>query len=241
MSIKQLVATVTGLLLSFTIQAQSLLPLPDDLLESLFGKAKSSNFTFVGKVDECGTGYPAGSRIVTSAWIKGLGLPDNGGLNFTPGDPTNNPNKSDNHTGLLLSKNGTTADCSSAGLTLKKVKGTVVTATYALGYDYRIGGHCGAGAPRFNVDTDVGFFFVGCANAPQSPAPQNPAEWNRTRSVLSTCGSECFPGPIPVGAVIKSINIIYDEGTDASSVDDPEGSGMIVLDNLFINGQFIRR
>ena len=115
-----------------------------------------------------------------------------------------------------------------------------VTATTALGYDYRLGGHCGAGAPRFNVDTDKGFFFVGCANAPQGPAPQDPAQWFRTRSVLATCGSECFPSAIPVGAKIKSISIVFDEGTDSSSASDAAGVGLAVIDNIFINGQTIR-
>jgi hypothetical protein len=110
-----------------------------------------------------------------------------------------------------------------------------VTATFMLGFDFRNGGHCGAGAPRFNVDTDMGFFFVGCANAPQSPAPQDALQWTRTRSVLTTCGAECFPGPIPVGAKIKSINIIFDEGTDTAN-NDTQGVGLAVIDNIFING-----
>ncbi len=115
-----------------------------------------------------------------------------------------------------------------------------MTATFHLGYDYRNGGHCGAGAPRFNVDTDQGFFFVGCANAVQSPAPQDPEQWTRTNSVLTTCGTECFPGPIPVGATIKSINIVFDEGTDTAN-NDTQGIGLAVLDNIDINGKVITR
>jgi len=34
-------------------------------------------FTFVGTADQCGG--PAGSRIVTAAWLGGMGLPDAGG------------------------------------------------------------------------------------------------------------------------------------------------------------------
>jgi len=155
----------------------------------------------------------------------------------------NSPNpatRNDPHSGLLLNKNGPTADCSSAGATIKGVSGMTVTATTALGYDYRLGGHCGAGAPRFNVDTDKGFFFVGCANSTQTPAPQDPAQWIRTRSVLATCGSECFPSAIPVGAKIKSISIVFDEGTDAASLSDPAGVGLAVIDNIYVNGQTIR-
>jgi len=192
-------------------------------------KVQAVPFTFVGTAAQCAPA-PAGSRIVTAAWLRGMGLPDNGGPSATtPDDP---------HTGLLLSKNGPTADCSSSGARISGVSGMVVDATFALGFDYRLGGHCGAGAPRFNVDTDKGFFFVGCANAPQSPAPQDPAQWSRTRSVLATCGVECFPSAIPVGAKIKSISILFDEGTDTAN-NDTQGVGLAVIDNIFINGQII--
>jgi hypothetical protein len=201
---------------------------------------KAVPFEFVGKAGDCGTGYPAGSRIVTAKWLKGLGLPDNGDKNFNTTTPSDPPSKKDRHSGLLLSKNGATPVCASAGAEIKGVKGMVVTDTFTVGYDFRNGGHCGAGAPRFNIDTDMGFFFVGCANAPKIPAPQDPAEWTRTRSVLKTCGIECFPGPFPSGARINSINIVFDEGTDTAN-NDTEGVGLAVLDNIFINGAFITR
>ena len=115
-----------------------------------------------------------------------------------------------------------------------------VTSTFHVGYDFRNGGHCGAGAPRFNIETDMGSFFVGCSNALQTPAPQDPTEWTRTSSVLTTCGVECFPGPIPLGAKIKSIDIIFDEGTDTAT-NDTQGVGLAVLDNIDINGKVITR
>ena len=114
---------------------------------------------------------------------------------LTPASPTATAN--DPHRGLLLPKNGPTPDCSSAGARITEVKNQTVTPTFALGYDYRNGGHCGAGAPRFNVDTDQGFFFVGCANSVQTPAPQEmrpssraahsfPCTWTSPRSGLYT-------------------------------------------------------
>jgi len=164
-----------------------------------------------------------------------MGLPDNGGDTALNGDPST---RRDAHLGLLLNKNGPTPDCSSAGATINGVKGMVVDATFELGFDFRNGGHCGAGAPRFNVQTDTNSYFVGCANAPQAPAPQDPLEWTRTRSILSTCGVECFPGPIPVGARIKSIDIVFDEGTDTAN-NDTQGVGLAVIDNIDINGKLI--
>ena len=202
------------------------------------GKLKAVPFVFIGKADACGTPYPAGSHIVTAAWLGGMGLPDNGGANTTASDLSTNPNKNDPHLGLLLSKNGPTPDCSAAGASINGVKGMTVSAGFQLGFDYRNGGHCGAGAPRFNVDTDMGFFFVGCSNAPQSPSPQDPLEWSRTLSVVTACGIECFPGSIPVGAKIKSIDIVFDEGTDTAN-NDTGGVGLAVVDNIFINGKLI--
>lgn len=199
-------------------------------------------FAFVGAAGDCGTGYPAGSRIITARWLKGMGLPDNGGLNVG-GDPTDNPNKKDRHTGLLLSKNGTTPDCSAAGAEIHGVKGMTVTSTFALGFDYRNGGHCGAGAPRFNVvvkppsGPDTFHFVGGCANdSAPTPAPQDPTQWTRVRFDTSNPG-ESFP-PILVGSKIRSISLIHDEGTDTAN-NDTQGVGLAVVDNIFINGALI--
>ena len=199
-------------------------------------------FEYVGKAGDCGTGYPAGSRIVTAAWLGGMGLPDNGGdtaVNGTPGT------RNDPHSGLLLSKNGLTTDCSSSGAQINGVKGMVVgtTATpFIIGFDYRGGGHCGAGAPRFNVvsrlnGVDTNHFFGGCANGASIVAPQDP-QWYRVRFSLFD-PAVSFP-PAAVGSKIVSIDILYDEGTDTPSIQDPMGVGLAVLDNIYINGQYIR-
>src|SRR6266850_216107 len=124
---------------------------------------------FVGAAGDCFEGSPAGSPIVTSAWLGGMGLSDNGEGDTTAVD-FGNPNKNDPRRGLLLSKNGPTADCSAAGATIQGARGLLVTPTFELGFDYRNGGHCGAGAPRYNVvaNPPTGpntFHFVGgCAN-----------------------------------------------------------------------------
>jgi len=38
---------------------------------------------------------------------------------------------------------------------------------------------------------------------------------------------------------VRSIDIIYDEGTDTPSPSDPNGVGLAVLDNIDINGKLI--
>lgn len=198
-------------------------------------------FVFVGTARECG-GTP-GSRIVTSAWLGGMGLPDNEGANTAA-------NANDPRLGLLLSKNGATPDCSSSGARITGVRGMEVDATFTLGFDYRNGGHCGAGAPRFNVsfrppagsppETPTFSFVGGCANGVQSPAGQDPAEWTRARFTPA----QQFP-PIPPGSRIESISILYDEGTDTPSANafsqEPSGVGLAVIDNIYINGRLIKR
>ena len=213
-------------------------------------KLSAVPFVFVGTAEECGG--TAGARIVTSAWLGGMGLPDNGGNNFgtTPSDP---PNKKDPHLGLLLNKNGATPICSSAGAEIKGVKGMEVTAGFHLGFDYRNGSHCSGGSPRFNVsyrkpDNTDGFSFVGgCGNdSTPTDAPQDPDQWSQVRFETSNAG-ESFP-IIPTGSRIASITLIMDEGTDtptaarpSTDAGNPAGIGLAVVDNIDINDRLITR
>jgi hypothetical protein len=172
-----------------------------------------------------------------------MGLPDNGGPNFDPINPADAPNKGDEHDGLLLSKNGRTEICSASGARITGVRGRVVTPTSQLGFDYRNGGHCGGGAPRFNVVVNNSvtstqtFHFVGNCTAFGTPtaAPQDPLEWTRLRFTPSVDGQP----PIPAGSTIVSISILFDEGTDVIGVEDPKGVGLAVVDNIWIDGTLI--
>ena len=203
-------------------------------------------FTFVGRSGQCAPQTDAaGSRIVSAAWLGGMGLPDNGGNNFGATDPSDAPNKDDAHYGLLLSKNGNSAVCAAAGAVIVGVRGTVVEPTTALGFDYRNGAHCGAGAPRFNLvvknsaTNQQTFHFVGgCANGTKEPADQDPAEWTRVRIALAN-PAQTFPA-VPPGSTILSLSIIHDEGTENPGVEDPRGIGLSVVDNIFVAGEYIR-
>ena len=199
-------------------------------------------FAFIGTAAECGV---AGSHIVTAAWLGGMGLPDNGGLNTTVLDLNVNQNKNDPHRGLLLSKNGPTPDCSSAGAVI--VGFPRPTTLTQLGFDYRNGTHCGAGAPRFNITSTLGFtYFAGCAAGTKTPAPQDPLEWTRVRINMA---AQVFPAsptapPFvfgPGGTQVRRLSILYDEGTDTPGVEDPRGVGLSVLDNIDVGGRLIRR
>ena len=123
---------------------------------------------------------------------------------------------------------------------------------FELGFDYRNGSHCGAGAPRFNVSYTLHgggeeFSFVGgCSNdSTPTAAPQDPLQWSRVRFQTAN-PAESFP-PIPAGSTIQSITLIFDEGTDtptaarpSGDAGNPAGIGLSVVDNIFINGRVIR-
>jgi hypothetical protein len=203
---------------------------------------RATPFAYIGTVADCGV---AGSHIVTAAWLGGMGLPDNGGQNTTALDVATNSNKNDPHNGLLLSKNGPTPDCAAAGATIDGIGRRGITLT-ELGFDYRNGTHCGAGAPRFNITSTLGYtYFAGCDAGTKTPAPQDPLEWTRVRI---TTAAQVFPAsptaPLfsfgPGGTEVKDVSIIFDEGTDTPGVEDPRGVGLAVIDNIDVNGQLIQ-
>jgi hypothetical protein len=189
-------------------------------------------FVFIGAANECGAGYPAGARIVTAGWLRGMGLPDNGGSsNPIAGDPRDLENKTNVRDGLFLSKNGPTPVCAASGARIGNLGAPItVDLTTTFSFDYRTAFHCGAGAPRFNITYDLapGFSFAGCASAVKTPSPLD-AGWTHAEINLQTA----FP-PVPVGAQISEVSIIFDEGTDA-------GSGFAVIDNIQLDGKAVIR
>jgi hypothetical protein len=198
-------------------------------------RLRAEPWVFVGTVENCGV---PGSPIVTSAWLNGMGLPDGGD------DDLNTPLNQSNRRGLLLNKNGSTGNCASAGADIRGVRRMEIDATFTLGFDYRNGGHCGAGAPRFNVVVEgsepeiARRFFFACAHGVQTPAPQDPTEWTRVRISAAAAGA-------PLGRRVESIEIVQDEGTEVVTPQPPSlntgGIGLAVLDNIYINGRYIRR
>jgi len=160
---------------------------------------------------------PDQTNMVDADWGKHQGLPDQQG---------------DGNEALLLTKLGKTSTNAASGATITNVKGITLT---EIGWDVRDDGHCGAGAPRFNVVTsDNVTHFIGCNSpapltsvvAPGSP-DANGFTWHRKRYDPATA----FP-PIAPGSKIESIAIIFDEGVD-------QGQGYTFLDNIDINGTLI--
>src|SRR5437867_15856 len=160
---------------------------------------------------------PDGTGIVTAHWVTRVGLPDDVGKA--------------NHA-LFLEKAGSTSVNAAAFAVIGGVEGLTLT---ELGFDYMNDGHCGAGAPRFNVTLPNGnYFFFGCVYGnPQPPPPGSGwtrIRWKNGEGTVFPAGDYDWPG---FGvAVVQSIAIVFDEGTDA-------GVGWALLDNININGSLI--
>jgi hypothetical protein len=134
---------------------------------------------------------------------------------------------------LLMFKLAATSVNASAGATVENVEGSVLD---ELGFDVFHGGHCGAGAPRFDVTTtDGSVYFFGCAYGIHTPASDRPILFTRVRfsdadAVRQLGSTPPWPG---FGRVrVARIDIVFDEGTDV-------GSGFTALDDIDINGELI--
>jgi len=153
---------------------------------------------------------PGKTRMVSSAWVTHEGIKDAGGSDHA----------------LYLTKKTATATNAASGATV-----TYSGQLNSLGFDYRNDGHCGAGAPRFNVYTTSGvYYFFGCAYGTHTTVPGNPG-WTRVTfgnaDAFPSDGTTAFPG---FGNVtVTGIDVTFDEGTD-------QGLGFVYLDNIQVNG-----
>jgi hypothetical protein len=208
---------------------------------------------------------PGKTYLVQAAWLHGIGCPTNAKIAIPNAEFTGIASFStftdlaceiadfsDSRVeGLLLAKTGpTVTNFASAVARLVGVKGQVIN---ELGWDIRkqsvpgvtpasfspLGSHCGAGAPRWNIETQDGrFFFLGC-NSPTAPSQfASDTGWIRMRwgGAVPLLAFE-VPGFALVdirGMVIKSLSITFDEAQDASG--GPDQFGAAVLDNIALNG-----
>jgi hypothetical protein len=200
-----------------------------------------------------GTFDPANTDLVGSLWVKGAGCPTNAVVVLYPATtpstytdpacPTDDP-KDANVEGLLLVKTGPTANNAAAVATITGLaKNLTLT---ELGYDIRKpgravdvrGSHCGAGAPRFNITTTAGSYFLGC-NSPPADTQIPGTGWVRLRWGGSLLPLQAYDTStyalVPVQGTVKSIEIVFDEGQDAG----PDNFGAAVLDNIDINGTLV--
>jgi hypothetical protein len=148
-----------------------------------------------------------------AAWKAQEGLPDNTG------------NKDQF---LYFQKETTTATVAAGVAVFKGVAGMNTSELDPLAFSYEIGGHCGAGAPRFNLRVEVApgvrqTFFFGCNSgmAPAGPPIMDDQGdmWERRTTVA----------PLPAGEVV-SLAIVYDEGQEFPP-------GHVFLDNIQVGAR----
>ena len=144
--------------------------------------------------------------------------------------PFSGPRDSD--PAILMSKIlPTSADAAAVA----RVEGVAGITLDELGFDVFDGGHCGAGAPRFNVTTmDGDVYFFGCIYGTHTPAPDKPATFTRVRfSDWDAAPQLSSNPPFRFGETqIARIDLVFDEGTD-------QGSGFTAIDNIDIDGEIV--
>ena len=128
---------------------------------------------------------------------------------------------------LYLQKMTSTATVAAGVAVIKGFEGQPVSALERLEFWVGTDGHCGAGAPRFNVYYQplVGpqqTLFVGCQGmvpGGTAAAPSGRVFQRRT-----------FAGPFPDLGTITGIAIVFDEGNDV-------GQGFVYLDDITVSSQ----
>lgn len=151
-----------------------------------------------------------------SAWKGQEGLPDSSGSQ---------------NQALYFQKMTPTLTQAAGVAVIKGFEGMATASVLPLGFYYGLDGHCGAGAPRFNVrfqptgTTDPALrqtAFVGCG----AMVPGLTATAPNGRQYLQ----KTFLGPLPSGTIV-SLAIVYDEGSEFPP-------GFVFLDNIQV-GQHI--
>lgn len=166
-----------------------------------------------------------------AAWKAGEGLPDS----------TGNANQA-----LYFQKMVPTATNAAGVAIFHGVAGVPVNELSGLQWKHRDDGHCGAGAPRWDVISEDSsgnryVIFLGCAAAAHSPGGTSTDKEGVTHLWITdtqpspagqSCQLETFPFTVePPGFCdtfpITSLAIVFDEGTD-------QGQGFVFLDDITI-------
>src|SRR6185295_10340462 len=72
-----------------------------------------------------------------------------------------------------------TSNCAAAGVDIiTPLEGGPVSAVTELNFDYKDGGHCGGGAPRFNLELNASMnAFLGCNSTLGTRTPSSTPGW----------------------------------------------------------------
>jgi hypothetical protein len=149
----------------------------------------------------------------------------------------------DSNQALYFQKMVPTATFSAGVAEIKGPDGMPVSSLAGLSWDHRVDGHCGAGAPRWNLtfSDSAGVHqtaFFGCYAAQHSSGGVGP-------NGQSWCTDSIPSALLPTIGTIESLAIVLDEGTDNPTPQPPRcragasTPGFVFLDNIavVIDGQ----
>jgi len=171
--------------------------------------------------------HPSGFGTMSySSWKAQQGEPDSGG----------SANQA-----LYFQKMTLTPTPAAGVAIVRGIEGLPASDLEGLAWDHRTDGHCGFGAPRWNVgyersDGSTGTAFFGCFAAEHQPLGSASGHgWCR-----DTYSSAAIDNQLPDDATITSLAIIFDEGNDTPNVppvpceqEQPQG-GFVHLDNITV-------
>jgi hypothetical protein len=134
---------------------------------------------------------------------------------------------------IVLAKNCPTATNAAAGIDIvSELEGQPVSNLTELNFEYQNGGHCGAGAPRFNVTVDGNVYFLGCTAGTHTDLGNGWTRVEFTAADFATAG-------IPLTGTLEDLMIIFDEGTDTPVGGTIGTAGTVTLDNISVNGAVV--
>lgn len=134
---------------------------------------------------------------------------------------------------LMLAKDCPTATNAAAGADIiSPLEGQSISNLTELNFDVQNGGHCGAGAPRFNVVVSGTTHFLGCASGTHTDLGNG---WTH---VVFTAADFAAAG-IPTTGTLDDLSIIFDEGTDTPTGGTIGTAGQVTLDNISVNGDVV--
>jgi len=158
-----------------------------------------------------------------SSWKAQQGEPDRTGNQFQA---------------LYFQKMTATATNAAGVAVIKGFEGMPASSLTGLAWDHREDGHCGAGAPRWNIGLSVGgqnsTVFLGCNAAQHTELTQSSGHgWCRDMQPSSAF-------TFPSGATIRYLAIVFDEGTDSANpppagcAQEQLSGGFVHLDNISV-------
>ena len=135
---------------------------------------------------------------------------------------------------IVLAKNCPTATEASAQIEIVSPLETQdISNLTELNFDVQ--GHCGAGAPRFNVVVDGQTYFLGCAYGTHTDLGNG---WTHVEFTAADFAL-ASPGPIPTTGTLEDLYIVFDEGTDTPPSDSITTPGTAMIDNISVNGETV--